>query len=374
MSYNFKEKYLQQDFAREKYREIKKLIDLTGAFTVIGMPAVGVSLFLKYLATRDFTHCIYLDLYSLGDTTVHELYLLLAKELGGKVKPRYTEQELLAICKKRLEYLVKKYKHIVVIVNRFEELESVFSKKFFGQLRVLRHTFNNTVTLIFSVTKPYDEMQPDAITGGNLYFYTKYYYFKPFKSTDLSELLTLHSPELAPTSQQLDKIIDLSGGHFQLTQLLLKTERGKVSPLKDPFIKLLLKQLYDNVSHEQKKQIQKLALRKATEVDEYLLDIGLVKPNNELFSSLFSQYVLSQVSLKMPSKEALLFVLLKKAKGKIVTKDTIFKTVWKNDFDGATDWALDSLIYRLRKNAVFKNSGYQLESYKKQGYALVKTS
>jgi len=36
--------------------------------------------------------------------------------------------------------------------------------------------------------------------------------------------------------------------------------------------------------------------------------------------------------------------------GNVVSKDDIFATVWSDSPDQASDWALDALIYRLRKH------------------------
>jgi L-methionine (R)-S-oxide reductase len=76
--------------------------------------------------------------------------------------------------------------------------------------------------------------------------------------------------------------------------------------------------------------------------------------------------------LKLPQKEGKLFSLLQKELGKTVPKDIIFKEIWKDTPDEATDWALNSLIYRLRKNTTFHKSGYIIENNKDIGYSLIK--
>ena len=48
---------------------------------------------------------------------------------------------------------------------------------------------------------------------------------------------------------------------------------------------------------------------------------------------------------KLAQKEQKLFFLLQKDLGKIVTKDKIFEEIWKDE----SDWALNSLIYRMRQ-------------------------
>ncbi|HEX7042870.1 MAG TPA: helix-turn-helix domain-containing protein [Patescibacteria group bacterium] len=371
MNYNFKEKLLPLNFALEKIEDIRLLIDRSLSFTIVGLPSLGVSLFLKYLSLNTDKIVVYLDTYSISEPNKHGFYLLLGESLGANVTNNMSDQEILQQSKDAVSNLVKKHKKVLIIINRFELLEKEFTQQFLGSLRLLPHEFGNNVSYIFSLTLPFEEIAIESLGGGNLDLFTRYYYFKPYQNKDLIELLKIHNPELNPTPDQLKEALSLSGGHFQLFQLLLKTERGKIDPLRDPFIKFLLKQIYDNFSYEIRRQIQKIALGKKIDVDDYLLRIGLVNEKDEFFSKLFKIYVLSQISLKLPAKEAMLFGLLKNAKGKVVSKEKIFQEIWKNS-DNASDWALDSLIYRLRRNPIFKRSGYVLESYKKQGYVLSK--
>ncbi len=76
--------------------------------------------------------------------------------------------------------------------------------------------------------------------------------------------------------------------------------------------------------------------------------------------------------MKLPAKEAQLFKLLRNNIGKVISKDEIFSEVWGNDSE-ASDWALDALIYRLRKHSFMTSHGYIIESQKKVGYTLVQT-
>ncbi len=74
---------------------------------------------------------------------------------------------------------------------------------------------------------------------------------------------------------------------------------------------------------------------------------------------------------KLPVKEAKLFKLLRQNAGKVVSKDEIFSEVWPEGDNGATDWALDALIYRLRKHPFMQSHHYIIESHKKVGYTLI---
>lgn len=365
---NFKERNLPKDFAQEKMHDIQKFLDESLTFTLVGIPSVGVSLFLKFLASHLDVFVVYLDTYSILEPTRHGFYLLFADALGIEVTATLSDQEILIRCKETLSTLVKIHGKVVLIFNRFELLEKELTAQFLGSLRLLPHGLGGSVSMIFALTKPFEDISLESLSGGNADVFTRYYYFKPYSPKDLLSLLQLHNPDLTPSQKALEQ----SGGHFQLFQLLLKTEKGKVDPLREPFIRLLMKEIYESLSYEQRKQVQKIAQGKTREIDDYLYKVGLIFPEKQFFSPLFQQYVLSQISLKLPKKESLLFIILKRAKGEVVSKETIFREIWQEHREEATDWALDSLIYRLRHNPTFRQSGYVLESYKKQGYILWK--
>ena len=155
----------------------------------------------------------------------------------------------------------------------------------------------------------------------------------------------------------------------------MKSEKLE-NPLSDSFIRIQLKEIYEFVNYSQRKQLQKIAFRKnIIDVDPYLIHIDLVKKlrdSYELFTPLLTQYILQQVPIKLPVKEAKLFNLLKENLGKTVAKEDIFATIWGNGQYDVSDWTLNALIYRLRKNLSFIERGFVIENYKKIGYMMMK--
>lgn len=135
------------------------------------MPGVGVSYFLKYLATQNFATFFHLDLYSLPILNQHEFYKLLLTELGGEPGSK-TDQELLVAVKKILKILSDKQDKLV---------------------------------LIFTSTKPLNGISKEPLTGGNLNFYSEELYFKPYSKEDLKKLLTIEPPRSTP-KDVLDKL------------------------------------------------------------------------------------------------------------------------------------------------------------------------
>lgn len=369
---NFKEATLGKEFAKDKLIEFKKKIDSGQSFTVTSMPGVGASYFLKYLAMQSFANFYHIDLYSLPDLNHFEFYKLILTELGAKVTGK-TEEELLVATKNQLKQIVAEDKKIVLIFSRFDQLKKEFYNKFLSNLQSLTSVSERKIVLIFTSILPIAQISREPLDGENINFYSEELYFKPYLQEDLKKLLDLEPPRPTP-KDILENILKLSGGHFQLLQILRRSHKLQ-NPLSDQFVSLQLKGLIDYLDYTQRKTLQKIALGKhVEEVDEYLLEVGLVKQKGdkfETFTPLLSEYIKTNMPVKLPVNEAKLFKLLRNNMGKVVSKDEIFKSVWPEDSENTTDWALDALIYRLRKHPFMQSNGYIIESQKKVGYTLI---
>lgn len=377
MGYKFFESKYGNNFCLKKIEKIKSLIDSSTSFTVIGMPGVGVTIFLKYLATTDLAYFIYVDSYLLADLTKEEFFKLLLKELGDE-SPE-TGNQLFERCLKKLAELTQKHSKIVLIFNRFDQLKSIFDDNFFGNIWALRHVNRGKIVIISTANKSLSEIAPDALSAGNQEIFSKIVHFRPFFPEDLEVITSVYNQNnLIENPEAIALAKNLCGGHYQLLLLLLKSARLS-NPLQDRFIELQLKELYEFVKFKQRRVLQKIALSKKVDYpDEYLMEIGLVKKQNdgyELFTPLLSEYIVHHHPKRLPVKEAKLFNLLKQNLKKVVPKEEIFSSLWpedSKDYDKASEWALNSLIYRLKKNRTFISSGYHLENHKKEGYILFK--
>ncbi len=329
--YNFKEQQIGGDWCKEYINDVKKLIDASQTFTVVGPIGVGASMFLRYLATRDdLAYFIHIDLSE---------------------DSHLNTEGLIKFCRTEVEKALPENKRVVVILNRFNIKKREFDIEFLRSLRSIRDLDKEKVIFILTADKPLIEEKPDALMGGNLNMYSISYHLKPFSLADLYKLASINL-NLATFDQKLiDNSLKQSGGHYQLFTLLLKTIH-QADPLKDPIIKVQLKQLYNQYSYSDRKLLQK----------------GKIS----CFSPLLKEYIDKELPIKLPVKEALLFKILRKKLGQVVSKDEIFGYVWVNNPEDATDWALNALIYRLRKNPSFIEKGYLIESFKKQGYCLQK--
>lgn len=374
MKYNFKEAELGPDFAQEALKDFKKLIDSGVSFVTHSMPGVGTSYFLRYLSMQNFAYFVHVDLYHLPTLNQHEFYRMFLREVGGNPIDKSDEQVFIDT-KEILKKLALKYEKIVIIFSRFDQLKNELDQKFLSNLQSFSTISPGKIVLIFTAIKPITELAPEAITGGNLNFYSKSLYFKPYSKKDLKKLLTI-DPEQRIPDENFEKILELSGGHNQLLHILLNSQKQQ-NLLLDQFVILQLKELIDYLDYTQRKQIQKMAFGKnLDDVDEYLLSVGMVtleKDMYKLFSPLLEEYIKSYLAPKLPQKEYKLFKLLKQNLGKVVSKDTLFQALWEDNPEKGTDWALDALIYRLRKHPFMKVQGYIIESHKKVGYSLIQS-
>lgn len=372
--YNFKESTLSQEFTKDKINEVKKLIEASIPFTVCGIPGVGVTVFLRYLATLDLANFIFIDAYKLANLTKSELFKALLIELGGKVNTK-DDQQVIHECSELIDQLTQDNKKLVIIFNRFDTLKKEFDRSLFTNLNTLWEVDREKVVFIFTANRPIGSMVPEVMGGGFLYLLSKNYYFKTYSLSDLKDMVEKLYPGLTDDKEVYEIALNLSGGHAQLFHLLLKTVKFD-NPLEDQFIRLQLKEIYENFTYLQKKMLQNMVKGKVDNLDPYLEEIGVIQKDKKgikLFSPLLKQYIEGYLPLKLPIKESKLFKFLKRNEGRIVFKEELFESVWPKDFEGASDWALNSLIYRIRKNVAFKTSGYSIESYKKQGYKLIKS-
>jgi len=340
--------------------QIKKSIELGQCVTVNGMPGVGISLFLKELCEENFAQFYYVDIFALSQISTDALFKELSRLLGNNDSPNHIEE-----IQQSLQEKIQS-KPIVICFAGFDKLEKNLTKKFFDDLRAIRNTDRSKIIFIFGVCKRLETIIPESVMDSDISMFSKKLYLTPFSLDECEYLLQKYGPKLDREN------ITLSGGHFQLLQLLIQTE-FPTNPLNDQFIELCLKNIYSHLTIGQRKVLQKISGGKIpAQIDPYLTNIGIVNNRNEFFSPLFQSFVLNQQSKKIPAKEGKLFRLLKARLGTIVNKTDIFRTVWGENNNEATDWALDSLIYRLRKNETFQKSGYYIESVKKQGYILIK--
>ena len=373
-TYNFLETKLPKDFAREKVIAMQELVEQGETFTVLGMPGEGVSSFLRFFATHTFAQFAFIDIYDLVRLSKLEYLRQILRNLGGTELPNDEQQVMDAIREKLLE-LSKSEKKVVIICNRFDQMSEKIDRSFLANLYQLSKVAPKKIVFIFTANIPLSELCPDAVSGYNLTFYSNSYYFGRYNPEDIKAIIKLNFPAIINNPKKFERALKLGNGHYQLTGMVLKSESSE-NPLLDKIVRLALSEIYESLNHHRKTSVQKIAQGKQLlEIDPYLIHIGIVDEVDgiqKLFTPLLADFVQGYVALKLPVKERKLFKLLQKKEGELVTKDELFHYIWTDDSESATDWALNALVYRLRKNPQLRNGGYEIISLKKQGYMLIK--
>lgn len=359
----FLEQQFSHDFCADLTQSVKGLVEGSVDFTLVALPGLGATTYLKFLTGQSFAKFIYLNLTNI--TSLNNLTLIksLAEKLGAG-----SEDQI----KQKLAQLVKNDQKVVIILGHFDQLQP--SNELFVILDNLRKVDPKNIVLIFHTNKPLIQTLPPQISSTHLSLISKTLFLKPYSEKELEQILKVIALDPSLEENYIKKAVKLSGGHCLLLRLLLKTPFQE-QPLDDPSIVLELKNILQNFSYQDRKAIEKIAAQKGiANLNPQLLGYGIVyttPAGHQLFSPLLQEYIKSQLPLKLAPNEAKLLKLLKENLGKVVTKDKIFSFVWEDNLD-ASDWALNSIIYRLRKKQDLINQGYQIESYKKIGYCLTK--
>jgi len=263
---------------------------------------------------------------------------------------------------------------LVFVFNRFDYLEPIYSQNFFDNLRLIRDIDRAKITMVFASSKPIYEIAPNYLRDCySLFSVVKY--LKPYSQEDLRKIMGLDKSELLLDKSARPKAMRLSGGHHSLLQNLIRCQ-SLDNPLGDPMVNLMIKEIYGSLNYKRQNILKAIVMGKnPNQVDKYLIDIGFVNKARSdyfLFTPLLHDFVSRNSKARLPSKERRLFKILENNAGKIVPKDEIIEFVWGVNYEDVSDWALNSLIYRLRKNRTFQDSGYTIESHKSDGYSLQK--
>ncbi len=361
-------------FAHAQLEAINRNIEAGLTTSVIGIPGCGISVFMKQLALQPFGKMIYVDVFSLPALTGQEFFANLLEQLGGNSHSKNT-LELVHGCLDQLKELIKQPEKIVFVISGFDKLAGDFSADFFRYVRSLRSVDQSKVIFVFGICRRLEVILPSELTNLDLRLFSNVYHLKRYSESDLRFLLDTYGPKITVDDKTFQQFVKLSGGHFQFLQLLLQSEYRQ-SPTDDPFIKLCFENIWSHFSTSQKATVRKLAMDgKLTKVDDYLTNVGIVTKVDDgyqFFSPLFADCVRAFSAPKLPIKERRLLAVLKKNQGHIVSKRDIYDAIWHGDEIGS-EWALNALMYRLRKHPAFIAQRYTIENNKKLGYTLTKS-
>lgn len=335
-----------------------------GTVNLVAMPGMGVTFFVRQLAYRSPDEFISVNSFEMHDFSKAALYNQLSRKLG--LEPAHSDHVDLQAIGEALKARAAEGKKVVLVFNRFDRLGPILDQSFYENLHFLREVAGGKLVMMFVTAEPVIEFAGAGLQD-LLRMIDGTMYFSGYSQADLREIIR------SSGAQDIeDRALELSGGHHALLQILMRCQNLE-NALSDPMVELLIKDMYLGLTPKRRKDIDAVASGRNKPVDHFLTNVGYVvgdEGKQRTFTPLLSEYALRQAQSHLPVRERRLLSLLKRNVGRVVSKRDIFDAVWRETDGIATDWALNALVYRLRRHPAFDSQRYTIDSHKKQGYIL----
>ncbi len=353
-----------EQFCNDLLVACEDAIDSRQSFNLVAIPGVGVTFFVKYLERRLSARFVYINPYEMHEFSKQAVYAQLAKKLGMDEPGSASVDDI----RRALLELSQSASSVVILFNRFDRVSGVVDERFYDVLRHLRDANRSKIVIGFVTGVP---LINDARLARSLMgLVTRTVYFSGYGDTDMQQILA-GSGARAATDQELR----LAGGHHVLLQVLMGCQDME-NALSDPMVELVIKDMLASLPQNYRRHVERLALKGAGSDDAFLLGTHFVSQEAErtiLFTPLMEEYIRRSHHVKLPQKEQRLFDVLARHGGRVVNKQEIFDYVWREQNGIASEWALNALVYRLRRHPGFDARRYEIESHKKSGYVLIDT-
>lgn len=354
--------HYSDNFCRWPRQACHENIETQTSFNLIAMPGVGVTFLLNALAQNHPENFLFINSYEMHDFSKTAFYQQLCDKLDMEFEQPISLQKISKALTRKAESIDK----LVIVFNRLDRLTGILDQNFYDNMRFLRDAYRDKIVMIFVSSRPMFELSnPDVKDALSLV--TKTMYFSGYSDADLIEIC--HSSGITDIDGQA---LTYAGGHHALLQVLLRCQ-NLANPLPDPMVELLIKDIYYGLDMKRRNQLEAFVLRGSEPKDPLLVGLGYIRnlgTNQQLFTPLLGEYIRRLGKSHLPIKEKRLMTLLMLHKGKVVSKEAIFDYVWREEDGVVSEWALNALIYRLRRHAAFDDQRYTIESRKKDGYIL----
>ena len=347
--------HYSDNFCKSTLIECVESIRTQTSFNLVAMPGVGITFFLNALSQNNPDNFIFINSYEMHDFSKSAFYDQLSLKLGIDSNEAFSLQKISTALNQRAEGVER----LVLIFNRLDRLSEILDQNFYDNMRFLRDSFRDKIVMIFVSSQPMFELSPSGVKDV-LSLVTKTTFFPGY--TD-DELIEISSPNKVDA-----KALRFAGGHHALLQVLQRCQNLD-NPLPDPMVEMLIKDIYFSLDINRRKQLEAFVMRGIIPKDNLLSGLGYIK-NNQPFTTLLSSYVKSAGKSHLPIKEKRLLKILSLHKGRVVSKEELFDYIWPEKGGIVSEWALNALIYRLRRHSAFDNERYVIESRKKEGYIL----
>lgn len=178
------------------------------------------------------------------------------------------------------------------------------------------------------------------------------------------------------------EVIKLSGGNPGLLKsLFLFAKSGKLSKsLTDSQTAMRLNKILTDLTKKELSLLLNLALKNNTNIDKTIFNnlkrFGYLNQKNEIFSPLLKQYFptfYDEIGLVLSTSQKKVFLFLKIEAPHPVSRDQVAQVLWGGRWrEDYSDWAIDQMIYVLRKKLKKIASQWSLLTKKNFGYYLRK--
>jgi hypothetical protein len=424
--FSFPEMMYPIDFREEEAKRLGQYLKHRQSVNVIGMRRVGISNFLRffvyhkeiistYVSIEQRHLFIPVDLNDLVEREVYPFWNLTMKRifdaclssslLQRKTKEKLNRLFLASIQSHDLFFIIDTIRDMLRLIGkegiyptlffiRFDRLQDVFNASLFDNFEGLYDAMHEQLSYVFTSHRSLDSLFPDQRTS--LSVFAQQLYFPLAKKNDIQIIYSQYKEQydLSFSSLVEKKLFRLVGGNVQYLQLALIVLQGKKrwqmysekellhSLVMDERIMLESEELWESLTEREQAVlvqvthgdiIEKTVKKKAA----YLWETGFITIEENLFSPLFSYYLLQKeaekvsISIDLTRKEYLLFALLQEHLGELCTREEIVHAVWSEykEFD-VSDWAIDRLVARIRIKLRKQQSHYEVITVRTRGYKL----
>lgn len=404
-----------------RFTEIEQLLGFIkegSSCQVVGLPGVGRSSILGLLAynkqvrlkhlgeKQKQMHFVTVDFSEIRNRSLFDamkfLFLSLADSLRErKMTEEYTkvnetfreslsfhdELVLFQGLKETIDYLTLERKlSLIFLFDRFEEYIPSVTSDFFANLRVLRHRARYHFSVIFSLSRPLEDILEPALLSDFYEFVAGHVvYVKLYDEVStqfrISYIEDFTSKKLSPQLQK--QLLELTGGYPKITKLSVEAllasgeKQNDLSSflLTQKTVRRALMELWLSLSPAEQSDLLQYSFEDIS-LDKYLLQSGLVK-DKKIQLPLFDTFIHQEftdtqlektkilydentntirkgeaiLSDGLTSSEFRLLRYLLQNQDRVIERDEIISVVWQavKSTAGITDQAVDQLIFRLRR-------------------------
>ena len=407
-----------EDIRKEELKGIVEYLRSGNSCQLIGLPGVNRSTVLEVLVYNkgirqkqlgDFqeaSHFVLIDFSEIRNRPLADVMKYLFLNLTESLRERGMKEEnkivgdifrehlkfqdeflLFQGFKEAVDYMALEKKiAIVFLFDRFEEYVPAVTADFFADLRILRNRGKYRFSVVFSVTRPLEDvLDPDLLADYYEFIAGKIVLMKLYDKSS-SAFWVSHIEKLTHRKipdKVIQHILKLTAGHGKLTKLSLEAFLAENNEIKNleafllgqKTIKKTLSEIWQSLSPAEQADLLEGKFTDPT-VATYLEDVGLVK-DGAIHLPLLADFIAEEyadavktlqkisydehtntihkgtsvLSDQLTSSEFRLLRYLLQNEQRVIERDELISMVWGDNKStaGITDQAIDQLIFRLRR-------------------------